>query len=133
MTLIEFYFSCSISFPHISVGGYIVTHNIVKCENAISCRANLVARDAEEYVVEKKEAGAKWASRPGRGLYRRIIAKDARAVRDFVLDKIILAPGNEVTRALTTRRLIANYESESFPPVFYLLAHIATRLSSDFL
>lgn len=58
----------------------------------------------------------KWASRPGRGLYRRIIAKDTRAVRDFVLDKIILAPGNEVTRALTTRRLIANYEPESFPP-----------------
>lgn len=59
----------------------------------------------------------KWASRPGRGLYRRIIAKDVRAVRDFVLDKIILAPGNEVTRALATRRLIANYEPQSYRPV----------------
>lgn len=48
----------------------------------------------------------------GPGLYRRIIAKDARTegVRDFVFDKIILAPGNEVTRALITRWLIANYE-----------------------
>lgn len=48
-------------------------------------------------------------------------------MRDFVPDKIILAPGNEVTRALTTRRLIANYESE-FPP---FLASRTHHLSLD--
>lgn len=59
---------------------------------------------------------------PGTSLYRRIIAKDARTdegVRDFVFDKIILAPGNEVTRALITRRLIANYERTWFALLFF--------------
>lgn len=76
----------------------------------IKLRENFgVACDAEECETEK-DRRTSGASRPG--LYRRIIAKDARTegVRDFVFDKIILASGNEVTRALITRRLIANYE-----------------------
>lgn len=55
--------------------------------------------------------GGGGASRPGLyidELSRRTPAPKACVTLSF--DKIILAPGNEVTRALITRRLIANYE-----------------------
>jgi len=62
-------------------------------------RGIFVACDAGERGERKGAPEWGGPQGPAAGLYRRIIAKDDSAVRDFVLDKIILAPGNEVTLA----------------------------------
>jgi len=64
----------------------------------------------QKNVERKRTEGPGGPQGPGYidELSRRTPAPKACVTLSF--DKIILAPGNEVTRALITRRLIANYE-----------------------